>query len=149
MATREPHSFAAAYEDGVERLTAAVEAASQAGSSWEARLSAGLRAGLDFLAADPALAHLLLVDALAAGQLARLEHERSLGRLAEALRPPPEPPGGERFSEEAARLLAGGLASHLSGRVLAGEAERLGEDHDLLLSYLLTPLATAEKCRPN
>jgi AcrR family transcriptional regulator len=145
MATREPDRFAAAYEDGVERLAAAVEAASQGESDWEARLSAGLRAGLDFLAADPALAHLLLVEALAAGQPARLEHERSLGRLAEALRPPPEPPGGERFADESARLLAGGLASHLSGRVLAGEAEGLGEDHDLLLSYLLTPLVAARE----
>lgn len=42
------------------------------------------------------------------------------------------------------RLLAGGLASHLSGRVLAGEAERLGEDHDLLLSYLLAPSLAAD-----
>jgi AcrR family transcriptional regulator len=137
MATREPDCFAAAYEDGVERLAAAVEAAVQSESGWEARLSVGLRAGLDLLAADPRLARLLLVDALTSGRTARLEHERSLARLAEALRPPAEPPDGARLSEEAARLLAGGLASHLSGRVLAGEAERLGEDHDLLLGYLL------------
>jgi hypothetical protein len=134
---REENRAAAAYEDGVERLAAAVEAASRAESDWEARLSAGLRAGLDFLAADPALARLLLVDALATGQPTRLEHERSLDRLAEALRPPAELPSGERFSTEAARLLAGGVASHLSGRVLAGVAGRLGEDHDLLLEYLL------------
>jgi hypothetical protein len=37
------------------------------------------------------------------------------------------------------RLLAGGLVSHLSGRVLAGEAERLPGDHGLLLQYLLLP----------
>jgi AcrR family transcriptional regulator len=146
MATRGSHSFAAAYEDGVERLAAAVEAAVQGESGWEARLSAGLRAGLDFLAADPRLADLLLVEALAVGHPARLEHERSLERLAEALRPPAKLPGGERFSEEAARLLAGGLASHLSGRVLAGEAERLGEDHDLLLAYLLA-LSLGSKAR--
>jgi AcrR family transcriptional regulator len=135
--------FEAAYEDGVERLAGAVEAAAQPAGDWGARLSAGLRAGLDFLAADPALAHLLLVEALAAARPARLEHERSLVRLAEALRPPAELPGGEGVPEETARLLAGGLASHLSGRVLAGEGERLGEDRDLLLEYLLAPsLAT-------
>jgi AcrR family transcriptional regulator len=139
--------FDAAYEDGVERLVAAVEVAAADEHRWTMRLSAGLSAGLDFLAADPALAHLLLVEALAAARPARLEHERSLVRLAEALRlQPAELPGGEAISEEGARLLAGGLASHLSGRVLAGEAERLADDHDLLLRYLLAPsMATGER----
>jgi AcrR family transcriptional regulator len=131
--------FAAAYEDGVERLAATVEAAVQGERDWDACLSAGLRAGLAFLAADPPLAHLLLVEALAAARPARLEHERSLVRLAEALRPVAELPGGEIVPEETARLLAGGLASHLSGRVLAGEAERLSEGHDLLFQYLRAP----------
>jgi len=136
--------FEAAYEDGVERLAAAVEAAAQGERGWDAQVSAGLRAGLDFLAASPALAHLLLVESLAAARPARLEHERTLVRLAEALRPSPaELPGGEAVPEETARLLAGGLASHLSGRVLAGEAERLPELHDVLLQYLLTPTMEA------
>ncbi len=131
--------FAAAYEDGVERLAAAVEAAASEEAAWDAQVSAGLRAGLEFLADDASLAHLLLVEALAAARPARLEHERSLVRLAEALRPPPELPGGEAVPEETLRLLAGGLASHLSGRVLAGEAERVVDDHGLLLQYLLAP----------
>jgi AcrR family transcriptional regulator len=135
--------FDAAYEDGVERLAAVVEVAAQDEGGWDARLSAGLRAGLDFLAGDPPLAHLLLVESLAAARSARLEHERSLVRLAEALRPPAELPGGEVVPEETVRLLAGGLASHLSGRVLAGETERLGDEHDLLLDYLLAPSVAA------
>ena len=135
--------FAAAYEDGVERLAAAVEDAARDEIGWDARLSAGLGAGLEFLAADPPLAHLLLVEALAAARPARLEHERSLIRLAEALRPPAELPGGEAVPEETLRLLAGGLASHLSGRVLAGEAEHLARDRDLLLQYLLAPYSSA------
>ncbi len=136
--------FAAAYEDGVERLAAAVEAAATEEGDWEAGLSAGLRAGLELLAADPPLAHLLLVESLAAARPARLEHERSLVRLAEALRPPAALPGGEDVPEETLRLLAGGLASHVSGRILAGEAERLPEDHDLLLSFLLVPTQAAD-----
>jgi AcrR family transcriptional regulator len=136
--------FEAAYEDGVERLAATVEEAAGGERRWTDRLSAGLISGLEFLAADPPFAHLLLVEALAAARPARLEHERSLVRLAEALRPPAgELPGGEPASEETARLLAGGLASHLSGRVLAGEAERLPLDHDLLLRYLLAPSLAA------
>lgn len=135
--------FAAAYEDGVERLASSVEEAASAEPRWAMRVSDGLRAGLDLLAADPALAHLLLVEALAAARSARREHERSLVRLAEALRPPSELSGGEVVPEETLRLLAGGLASHLSGRVLAGEAERLSEDHDVLLGFLLAPTQAA------
>lgn len=136
--------FAAAFEDGVERLVLAVEAGVDGEDGWSARLSAGLRAGLDFLAADPPLAHLLLVEALAAARPARLEYERSLVQLSEVLRPPPSNLlSGEVVSEETTRLLAGGLASHVSGRLLAGESERLSEDHDLLLSYLLAPYLTA------
>lgn len=132
--------FAAAYEDGIERLTVVVEEAVKNDTDRASRLSAALRAGLDFLAASPPLAHLLLVESLAAARPARLEHERSLVQLAEALR---LPPGGEDLAEETARLLAGGLASHLSGRVLAGEAERLPDLHDLLLAYLLAPSLAA------
>ena len=136
--------FAAAYEDGVERLGTAVEAAIRREDDWIARLSAGLRAGLDFLAASPPFAHLLLVESLAAARPARLEHERTLERLAEVLcAPAAEAVGGEAVTMETWRLLAGGLTSHLSGRLLAGEAERLPESHDLLLSYLLAPFLAA------
>jgi AcrR family transcriptional regulator len=140
--------FAAAYQDGIDRLAVVVRAAVEGESDWPARVSAGLSAGLQFLAAGPALAHLLLVEALAAARPARLEHERTLERLGEALRPlPAELPAGREISKETARLLAGGLASHLSRRVLAGDAERLPEDYDLLLQYLLAPFETASADR--
>ena len=79
--------FAAAYEDGVERLAAMVGEAAESERGWANQLSAGLMAGLEFLAADPPLAHLLFVESLAAARPARLEHERSLERLAEVLHP--------------------------------------------------------------
>jgi AcrR family transcriptional regulator len=129
--------FDAAYEDGVERLAAVVEVATRDERGWTNQLSAALKAGLAFLAADPSLSHLLFVEALAAARPARLEHERSLQRLADAIRGPAG--GGEDrpVSVETARMLAGGLASHLSGRILAGEAGRLPELYDPLLHYLL------------
>jgi AcrR family transcriptional regulator len=134
--------FAAAYADGVDWLTAAVEEAAREERGWPNQVSAGLGAGLSFLASNPLLAHLLFVESLAAARPARLEHERSLERLAEALRPP-SADGQGAVSEQTARLLAGGLASHLSGRILAGEAESLPELHDLMLQYLLAPSLAA------
>jgi AcrR family transcriptional regulator len=134
--------FAAAYEDGVERLAEVVGEAVGSARGWANQLSAGLADGLAFLATDPPLAHLLFVESLAAARPARLEHERSLERLAEVLCPPAVE-GRGAVSGETARLLAGGLASHLSGRILAGDAERLPELQDALLQYLLAPSLAA------
>lgn len=133
--------FAAAYEDGVERLADVVGEAGQGERDWANQLSAGLSATLAFLADDPPLAHLLFVESLAAARPARLEHERSLERLADVLRRPAV--DGGAVSEETARMLAGGLASHISGRILAGEAKRLPELHGPLLQYLLAPSLAA------
>lgn len=130
-------SFAAAYEDGVGRLSGAVEAAIPDGGAPRTLLAAGLRAGLDFLASDPPLANLLLVEALAASSSARLAHERSLDRLAAALQASVGVTGGASPGDERARLLAGGLVSHVTSCVLAGEAELLPESRDLLLGFLL------------
>jgi hypothetical protein len=140
-------SSSATYDEGVERLSAAIEVAARdkRGRGWPARVAAGLAAGLDFLAADPDFARLLAVEAPAHR---RPQHERSLERLAKALRRPvTELPLGEAATEETARLLAGGLASYVAGRVLAGEAERLPESHDLLLDYILTPSRIADERR--
>jgi hypothetical protein len=147
-ATAEERRLAVAYDDGVERLSAMVATAIATEDGWAPQLSTGLRAGLDFLAADPPLAHLLLVESLAGPRLVRRRRERALARLTDALRPPHDPSDRRRdVPEETARLLAGGLVSHLSGRVLAGEAERLPELHQLLLAYLLAPSRQAAPLR--
>jgi AcrR family transcriptional regulator len=137
--------FAAAYGDGVERLAEAVEAAVGAAAHPSDDLAAGLDAGLRLLAAEPALAHLLLVESLAAARPARLEHERTLGRLANALRQAGADPAGDALPPQTARLLAGGLASHLAGRILAGEAEDLPASRDLLLGYLLASMPASSR----
>lgn len=137
--------FAAAYADGVERLTTAVEAAVEEAAVPAEALAAGLGAGLELLASEPALAHLLLVESQAAARPARLEHERSLGRLANALRQVARESGEDSLAPETARILAGGLASHLSGRILAGEAEDLPASRDLLLGYLLAALPASSR----
>jgi AcrR family transcriptional regulator len=138
--------FAAAYADGVERLAGAVEAAVGGLADPVEALATGLNAGLELLATEPALAHLLLVESLAAARPARLEHERTLGRLANALRQASIGPAGEgALPPETARLLAGGVASHLAGRILAGETEELPASRDLLLGYLLASLPASSR----
>jgi len=132
--------FSAAYDDGIERLVSAVEEAARGEGGWANQVSAGLRAGLEFLSADPPLAHLLFVESLAAARPARLQHEQSLEHLAEVLRPPVVSGQEGAVSEETARMLAGGVSSRLSGCILAGETERLSELHGTMLQFLLAPV---------
>ncbi|HEX5414423.1 MAG TPA: TetR/AcrR family transcriptional regulator [Chloroflexota bacterium] len=128
--------FAAAYADGCARLTARISAAAEAVGPTEA-LASGLAAGLDFLAEEPTLAHLLFVESLAAARPARHAHEGMLDKLADALRQVLAGPGGRNpLPPGTARLLAGGLTSYVSGRILAGEAGGLPASRDLLLGYL-------------
>lgn len=138
----------AAYREGVERLVLAVTTAVDCEADRTSQLSAGLQAALDLLAAEPQLARRVLVEPLGADHPLRLEHERSLTRLAQALphqdvSAPPAP-----AAEEKARLVTGGLVSYLSGRVVAGEAADLPACHQFLLPYLLSATGSAGRpCR--
>ena len=131
-----------AFRDGIDRLAAAIEAAVATEHGRVDRLSAGLQAALEFLADDPPLARLLLVDSLGAQQL-RDERERSFERLARALRGYVRV-GGNADDLATGRLFAGGLTSLITGRVLGGEVELLAGSHGLLLAYLLAPTPPAQ-----
>lgn len=67
-----------------------------------------------------------------------------MSRLAEALRPPAALPGGEVVPEETLDSSRGRLRPTSPARVLAGEADRLPQDHDLLLGFLLAPTQAAD-----
>lgn len=138
MAADDPvDGLLAAYRSGIERLGHAATEAVMEGRGRDSQLSAGLRAGLDLLAEEPVLAHLLLIEPLTAASPLRAEHERSLARLAEALTPVVAPDQPPEASRNLAGLVVGGLVSYLSGRIVAGETADLGASHDLLLQYLL------------
>jgi len=122
----------------LEQLAAAVAEATRGRTAWEECVEAGLGAGLAFIAGDHRLAG-LLAEAPGADPSARVEYDEALIRLAEALRAAtaesPDSDGGQ-ISIERARLLAGGLAAHVVGRIRSGEAESLPGDRDLLFRYL-------------
>jgi AcrR family transcriptional regulator len=61
-------AFLAAYDLVVGRLTEDVAASSAVGGTWSERIGLGLATFLDRLARDPALAHLCVIEILAAGR---------------------------------------------------------------------------------
>jgi hypothetical protein len=79
-------ALAVEYERGAERLRAAIEVAVDPGADFPVKVESALRAALDLLAAEPGLAHLLVVRPFAGGVEALSCYEHWQRRAAEALR---------------------------------------------------------------
>ena len=78
--------FVAAYEAAGEELFERVRAANTRPEGWLARMAAGIRAYLTWLAGDPALARAFLIEVAAAGPRAAECRERVRDRYAELMR---------------------------------------------------------------
>ncbi len=77
--------LAAAFEDAVERAAVVVVPAFEGKRRWRERVRDGLGALLGFLDAEPALARLLVVEALAGGPLVLSARARVVGQLIEVV----------------------------------------------------------------
>jgi AcrR family transcriptional regulator len=78
--------FLAAYESASEELLARVQEAHGSHEDWLERTRAGIVAYLRWLAADPALARVFLIEVAAAGPRALERRERLRDRYAELIR---------------------------------------------------------------
>jgi AcrR family transcriptional regulator len=131
----------AAYDLFFERLWSEVASACDAQQDWPAQVKAALTALLEFLVDAMTLARVFAVEAATAG-LAAAERQVALTeRFASLLRS-----GRRHYPEAAAALpdtteqaLTGGIASIISGRLLAEEPQALSELEPELLQLLLTP----------
>jgi AcrR family transcriptional regulator len=122
--------FAAVYDDTVERLHGAVDEAIAAAEvepgaeGWHHVLEAGFGAALQFLANDPALARVLVVEGLSAGADVRARREAAIESFLACLdslrreRAAPVPP-------LAPELIVRGTDDLIYSRVARGESERL------------------------
>jgi AcrR family transcriptional regulator len=77
--------FLAAYEAASDELYEHVRAAQDSGDDWVGRTRAGIHAYLRWLAAEPALARVFLIEVAAAGPEALARRERLRGRYAERM----------------------------------------------------------------
>jgi AcrR family transcriptional regulator len=119
--------FAATYDTVVERLIGKADEAFSTGEpGWPRRLVAALRAVIELLGAEPALARLVIVEVLAAGRRALEHRDAALARLAvyfEAGRS--ELPAGMENQDLLAQAVIGGLYEALYSSILEGQAEHL------------------------
>jgi AcrR family transcriptional regulator len=140
--------FLAAYDDAVARIRERTVAGCEAGEAWTARVLAALAALLDSLASEPAQARLVFVEGLRAGRGVYDRYQEALQSFVPYLRDGAPAPAGETPPPVATdEAVVGGIASLLSRRIAAQEAERLAEFLPEIAEFALTPYLGAAEAR--
>lgn len=130
--------FAVAHDVGHERLFEILTSPCEAGGTAGERVEGSLMAGLAALAAEPALARMLFVEAPAAGEEIALRHQEWLARYGTLLRAAASGlPADSMPGPEVEALIAGGIASRIGGEVLHGRARGLPGLIEPLREYVL------------
>ena len=129
--------FLATYDIAAEWLCERVEGAAAAEEEWPASVRAGVAEAMRLLAANSEIAHLVAVEALQAGAVARRRRQTCITRLAAALRGA-RPPNAE-LPADLEELLVGGVMAHVARYVDAGDVERLAGSTAELVHYMLIP----------
>jgi AcrR family transcriptional regulator len=134
-------AFLALLDAATERTVNRVEDAyKREEGPWADRVGAALGALFEEVAAHPAAARAVLVEAVAAGSEAAAKHEAALRRLAPLLRPGRElNPRQAELPESLEETLAGGVVWVLGQRLIAGEAEALRSLLPETLEFVLRP----------
>jgi AcrR family transcriptional regulator len=118
--------FLAAFEVVVDHLRELVAEAVEGVDGWPQQAIAATRAALAFLAAEPDLARLCLVESRAAGPAVTACFNEAVGEMAPALRRGrAERPEGERLPASTEDSTIGSLVSLVHRKVAAGEAKQL------------------------
>lgn len=134
--------FVAAYDSVMTELRRRVGDAYDQEEEWPQAVKAGIAAMLEFLASEPHLARLSMVEALVAGPVVVERYDAAIqslvpffqagreGRSAEVL---------EGLSPTTEEALVGGMVSLISRRVFAGRSEELEDLLPDLVEFALTP----------
>jgi AcrR family transcriptional regulator len=134
--------FAAAYETVIEELRERVANAFEEVDDWPRAIRAAIAAMLGFLASNPSLARLCMVEALVAGPVVAERYDAAVQgfvpyfRKGREGRSPEVLAGLAPTTEEA---LVGGMVSVISRRIRAGRAAELEELLPDLVEFTLTP----------
>jgi AcrR family transcriptional regulator len=118
--------FLAAFEVVVDHLHELVAEAAAPEPDWPHRAIAATRAALAFLAAEPDLARLCLVESRGAGPAVTARFNEAVGEMGPLLRMGrAERPEGERLPASTEDSTIGSLVSLAHRKVAAGEAQQL------------------------
>jgi AcrR family transcriptional regulator len=142
--------FIAAYDAAVARIRERVDEACGAAADkpWALRVNAATEALLKLLAAEPPLASIVLVEGLRAGRGVYDRYQGAIESFVGLLREgAPESAAGTAVPKATDEAVVGGVASMLGRRVLAGEAEKLGQLFPEIVEFVLSPYLGVEEAR--
>ena len=134
--------FVAAYDTVMEQLQERVSAGFESTDDWPHAVRAGISAMLEFLAAEPHLARLCMVEALVAGPVVVERYDAAIQSFVPYFQSGREgrpPEVLSRLSPTTEEALVGGMVSLISRRIIAGKAEELEELLPDLVEFTLTP----------
>lgn len=140
--------FVAAYDTVMAELRERVTAAFEENDEWPQAIKAGIDAMLEFLAAEPNLARLCMVEALVAGPAVVERYDAAIQSFVpyfERGREGRSPEVLSRLSPTTEEALVGGMVSLISRRIIAGRAEQLEELLPDLVEFTLTPYLGSEE----
>lgn len=140
--------FSDDFESAFARLQVRVETACSEEVPWPAQVAAGVRAALEFAAAEPASARLLTSDVLAVGREGYARYDRMLAHFGERLLPGRAlRPEGEKLPEIIEKAMTGGIATIVAQRVDMGREGELPGLAPEAIQFVLTPYLGTEEAR--
>jgi len=137
--------FLAAYEMIDGHVRGSMLAAGDPAEPWPEQVRDRLAALLESLARDSAVARFYLVEPLAAGGEIAARYRDAMQLLAETIRP--QSTLSEMNVEVRDQVLMGGIATLITRRLNASEAERLGELLPDLVELSLAPYLGRDEAR--
>ncbi len=131
-------AFDAAVDEAMERIEADCAAVD---GEWEEQVQAGLAAFLRYVAENPALARMCMIEALSATPAATERYERAMQRFVELTKR--TVPDGQRLPETIEESLVGGVAWIVYQQIRRDETERAEELLPELSDFMLGPFQQA------
>jgi AcrR family transcriptional regulator len=138
-------AFLVAYEVGHAKSLTIVERAYDAAADWRSAVRAAIAALFDFLASEPAFAHLALVDARIATDRTAERAGRGVSAYAQLLLPGLESRDGNQPPAVAVEAIVGGIFELCISYTLQHRAEALSELVPRATYFALAPFLGAEE----
>lgn len=130
--------FLGAFDSAVVEVSARIaESCVGVADEWDARVAAGLRAFLTYIAENPATARMCLIEAMSATPASAVRYDDAMGKFVELLEQ--NAPTGTDLPETIAETLVGGVAWILHQKIRRGETEQALDLMPELLDFILSP----------
>jgi AcrR family transcriptional regulator len=138
--------FLAAYEMVADHIRESMQVAAEAFEDWPQKVRAALGTMLSFLAGEPDLARVCMIEPVAAGGEIAARHRASMQGFVEILKAGRPEHSGERPLPEATEAtLVGGIVSLIVREINAGRTEQLEQLLPDLVELTLAPYLGAEQ----